>query len=192
MAERDRLRAIWREMRRRCSDPTNSHYAHYGGRGIKVCPAWAGDFEVFYTWARAAGYGPGLTLDRKDNDGDYAPANCRWATRAQQNLNYRRNVHLTAFGETKTIKEWAADPRCAVSEAALRLRVRRRGWDAELALTTPTIHNSAEATHCPQGHPYSPENTYRDENGWRKCATCVKARVKRWREFRKEMAAKPF
>jgi len=167
-------------MRRRCSDPRNKRYASYGGRGIKVCPAWAGDFEVFYVWARTAGYGSGLTIERVDNDGDYEPGNCRWATRAEQALNSRRNVHLTAFGETKTIKEWADDPRCVVSEEALRLRVSRRRWEAERALTTPTIYNNERATHCPQGHAYTPENTYVDARGWRKCATCVKARVRRW------------
>jgi hypothetical protein len=180
----EKLRKVWRQMRARCEQPRDKSWPHYGARGIRVCPEWA-TYPPFRAWAIAAGYRDGLTIDRRDNNGPYAPGNCRWIPLAEQNLNYRRNVRLTAFGETKTIKEWADDPRCKVTYAALYLRIARRGWEAERALSTPTIHNNAQATHCPQGHPYSPENTYRDERGWRKCATCVKARVVRWQRQRR-------
>lgn len=186
----EKLRKVWRQMHARCEKPSDKRYAAYGGRGITVCAEWA-TYPPFRAWALAAGYQDGLTIERVDNDGNYEPGNCRWATRAEQALNYRRNVRLTAFGETKTVKEWAADPRCVVSEAALRLRVGRRGWEAERALTTPTIHNNGQATHCPQGHPYTPENTYVDGNGWRKCATCVKARVARWHREKREGHRRP-
>ena len=73
-------------MRTRCENPNATRYADYGGRGITVCDRWH-DFAGFL--ADMGEQPPGLTLDRKDNDGNYEPGNCRWATRAEQNRNQR-------------------------------------------------------------------------------------------------------
>jgi hypothetical protein len=79
----------WRGMRQRCSNPKNSNYPDYGGRGIKVCERWSDSFESFLDdmgerpeWATGG-------LDRIDNDGNYEPGNCRWATASQQVQNRR-------------------------------------------------------------------------------------------------------
>lgn len=84
---RSRLYNIWRGMKQRCHYPRHPKYFNYGGRGIVVCDAWRGCFKDFADWALSHGYAAGLTLDRKDVNGNYEPTNCRWATRSQQEKN---------------------------------------------------------------------------------------------------------
>lgn len=84
-----RLYNIWIGIKNRCYKPSAVHYEYYGGRGISVCDDWLNDFESFWDWAFDSGYGDNLSIDRIDNDGNYCPKNCRWATRKQQNQNMR-------------------------------------------------------------------------------------------------------
>lgn len=100
------LRNIWGLMIARCHNPKNKSYRRYGARGIVVCPRWKDDFLQFYA-DMSPTYKPGLTLDRKDNNGPYSPENCRWATRAEQNRNYSRNVMIEHDGKTMCAIDWA-------------------------------------------------------------------------------------
>ncbi len=95
----DPLYTRWLNMRFRCNSPKCSNYKRYGERGIRVCSEWDTDFLVFKEWAENNGFKPNLTLDRKDNDGDYCPENCRFTTRHVQAHNQRtiRSTNSTGF-----------------------------------------------------------------------------------------------
>lgn len=124
----------WQGMKDRCYNPANAFYHRYGKRGISVCPEWVHSFATFKEWAEQNGYKEELSLDRINNDGNYEPSNCRWATSKQQSRNYSRNLQVTAFGETKTAIEWASDARCAVKSNTLYQRL-EVGWLPETAIT---------------------------------------------------------
>jgi len=123
----------WRAMIDRCSNPRNKSFKDYGARGIAVCDRWL----VFENFLADMGEAPSnLSIDRyPDNDGNYEPGNCRWATMAQQNSNKRGNTVLEFEGRKATIAEWSAMTGikdCTISE---RLR---HGWSVGKTLTTPT------------------------------------------------------
>lgn len=129
------LRAVWRQMKSRCENPSNEHYPWYGDRGIKVCDEWQ-DYEVFAYWATGSGYKRGLQIDRQDNNGNYKPQNCRWITSAANSRNRSDNRHVIIQDETKILADWVADPRCQVTRRTFYLRI-RAGWPEERALLEP-------------------------------------------------------
>jgi len=125
----------WKAMHKRCRSLNDSNYPRYGGRGIKVCPAW----YDFWTYVEDIGQcpSPGLTLDRIDNDGNYEPSNIRWATQKQQANNrgpHWNRRYMTLNGVTHTQAEWSRIIGIPISTINNR---RMRGWSDERILTTP-------------------------------------------------------
>lgn len=121
----------WRHMNERCYQSSCKLYTNYGGRGIKVHPSWRRSYPTFLA---DMGRKPTTkhSLDRfPDNDGNYRPGNCRWATAKEQNNN-RRSNHLVVFaGRTQTISAWAEE--LGVSKATIGWRL-RNGWAVARAL----------------------------------------------------------
>lgn len=130
---------IWQGMWERCSNPNHKHYAGYGGRGITVCERWK-DFDQFLSDMRPRPT-PQHTIDRKENDGPYAPENCRWATRSEQSRNTRRAVYVEFDGRRVLLVELAAE--MGLTYAAIYGRL-RNGWALDEALTTPVRAHKRE------------------------------------------------
>ena len=130
-----KLYSVWRNILTRCYNAENRAYPSYGGRGVTE---EFGSFEAFRDYVNTnlgSTPSPDCSLDRIDNGGNYAPGNLRWATRTQQNRNKRSN-HLVVFdGREMPLVE--ACELAGVTYAAATLRITRRGWTPEKALTTP-------------------------------------------------------
>jgi hypothetical protein len=134
--QRTRLYTIWNRMKGRCNNPNDPAFGRYGGRGIRVCAEWSASYEAFRDWAIGNGYASDLTIDRfPDNDGNYEPGNCRWATPLQQSRNRRNNKPIVFEGETLLISELAE--RCGIPADVLKNRIRYSGWTIEKAISTP-------------------------------------------------------
>lgn len=131
---------VWMDMRNRCTNPKNRRYYRYGARGIKVCERW----NSFVLFMEDMGPCPiGHSIDRKDNDGDYEPTNCRWADDTQQLRNFSRNRMLTFNGETKCLSAWAEHAGIHGTLLSYRLKA---GWSMERALTTPVKNRDHKPT----------------------------------------------
>lgn len=127
---------IWVGLRARCANTKSISHANYGGRGIKVCERW----DKFENFLSDMGVRPSPlhSIDRIDNDGNYEPGNCRWATRVEQNSNTRRNRIVTYRGQEMTITEAA----CLAGSIVTGNHARNRivlGWAVEAAVETPLM-----------------------------------------------------
>lgn len=132
---------IWQRVVLCCRSEEFRDYCRYGGRGVDVCSRWVdgeaekSGFECFY---QDMGPRPSKkhSIDRIDNDGDYEPGNCRWATPKQQMRNRGVTKYLTVRGVRKSLADWADD--LGVKYDALYARV-RRGWDHEMIVDVPVV-----------------------------------------------------
>ena len=121
-------------MKRRVLNPNNIGYQDYGGRGIKICDEWL-VYENFNNWAINNGYKEGLSIERKNVNGDYCPENCCWIARNEQASNKRNTKWLEFNNERKTAKEWAKE--FGINYHTLMRRLNSYHWTVEKALTTP-------------------------------------------------------
>ena len=129
---------IYRGMINRCYDPKDRNFKNYGYRGIGVCDRWRLSFEAF---CADMGERPEpqhlYSIERIDNNGNYSPDNCKWATKAEQALNKRSNLRLTFNGQTLTLSQWTKLLNFKASTLHNRLKL---GWSIERALTTPLAY----------------------------------------------------
>ena len=132
-ASKTRTFQTWHSMRSRCLNSRHRAYPSYGGRGITICQRWLDSFEAF---REDMGEHPdNMSLDRIDNNGNYNPSNCRWASRSEQQRNTRNNHMITYNGITKCLPDWA--DKTGICSSTIRSRLRILGWTVADALTTP-------------------------------------------------------
>ena len=117
--------------KQRCYNPNCRDYKYYGARGIRICDRW---LESFDNYLADMGLRPdGMTLERKDNDGDYTPENCVWATRATQSKNTRQNAFITYEGKTLTIADWEREK--GFKQGTLKARLGTLGYSVDEAFS---------------------------------------------------------
>ena len=131
----------WCGMKARCYNKSQKAYKNYGGRGITVCERWRNNFKDFLDdVSELPHFGEeGYSLERINNDGNYEPSNCKWATIEDQANNKRSNHMITYNGKTQSVKKWADE--VGVNYGTLKSRI-NRGWAIEKALTEP-VKNKA-------------------------------------------------
>ncbi len=137
----------WKAMKQRCYNSKHPEYRNWGGRGIRVCRSWLRSFEAFFA-DMGERPGPGYSLDRIDNDGDYRPGNCRWTTDGVQGNNRRDNIRLAYRGETHTLSEWSR--RLGIPRNTLDKRV-KTGKSADVCLSDSTLKRPDLVTLTYQG-----------------------------------------
>lgn len=123
---------LWKAINDRCHNPRAKDFPRYGGRGIKVCSRWRNSFENFF--ADMGKRPPGMSIERRRNNGMYSPRNCRWATPAEQADNTRRTRRLRIGKQTKTVTAWSKE--AGVAGTTIRTRL-YRGWTPREAVFTP-------------------------------------------------------
>ena len=156
----------WRNMRRRCSSPTDSSWHHYGGRGIKVCPRW----DSYDQFVKDMGLKPfGLTLERLNTNKGYEPGNCAWVT-MRNNINNRRNTAKVAGIPVTVIAE-----QTGIKPDTLRKR-QQRGID-ESRILQPRLNLPQPANHGTR---------QRYERDRCRCADCKAFNAARARAFRSQ------
>lgn len=124
--------STWQCMKQRCLNPHSESFSNYGSRGITICKQWVNSFEIFLD---DMGEAPeGMSIERINNNGNYEPGNCKWATDATQMRNTRRNVFLTVNGVTACLTDLCVHFNLPLSTIKTRLK---RGWPIEKAFNRP-------------------------------------------------------
>ena len=121
---------VWDTMKQRCTNPNDHQYPRYGGRGITICERWSDFANFLHDMGKRPT--PFHTIDRINNDGNYEPLNCRWATKKQQARNRRSSRPITFGGLTMPLTDWAKQ--CHIDERTLFWRL-RHGWTMERAIS---------------------------------------------------------
>jgi hypothetical protein len=133
---------VWHGIKHRCTNPKNSNYRWYGGRGITICPEWLNVANFIRDMEPT--YRPGLELDRIDNDKGYSPDNCRWVTHRTNCKNTPTALLIEYNGEAKSLYEWSQST--GLSVTTIRAR-QRYGWSVEKTLTTPADPKRVRSGH---------------------------------------------
>jgi len=121
----------WAHMKARCGNKKNNKYPRYGGRGIAVCKRWM----RFKNFLEDMGEKPnGTSIDRIDNDGNYEPSNCRWATPSEQANNKSNNRVISFYGKSMSVSGWAKE--LGIPFVTLRMRL-HRGWSIKRSFEEP-------------------------------------------------------
>lgn len=157
----ERVYRIWEHMRARCRNKNHKYFHRYGGRGIIVCSEW----NAFESFLKDMGVPPSEkhSIDRINNNGNYEPNNCRWATSKEQNNNRADNRILKIKGETKTVSQWA--DYAGISQSTLHTRIRSKMPKSEWL-------RPVGKTHCKNGHSFK-DNKYKSGG----CKICVRAKA---------------
>lgn len=122
-------------MKARCYNPDATTFPSYGARGIGICDEWRGDPAAFVAWGEANGYRHGLEINRRDNDGDYAPSNCEFVTPIKNARNKSDNRIVEFRGRSLTLADLAEES--GIKYDVLIQRVGKLGWTVERAASTP-------------------------------------------------------
>lgn len=143
--------ATWRRMLSRCQNSKNKFYHRYGGRGITVCDEWL-QFSNFF---KHMGYRPaGTSLDRINNNGNYEPGNCRWASQTVQQNNRASTRIVNAFGINQSIAMWSR--LMGINKDTIYHRI-KTGWPIETAIATRP--NTKKHTPKPEQEQCPPSKT---------------------------------
>lgn len=178
------LYTTYHSMKERCRNKNNPLYHRYGGRGISVCPRWLEYRTGFTNFLSDMGDKPkGFTLERIDNNKNYEPSNCKWASRKEQqrNQSITRKVIIEGIEyiaadladiakvKTDTIVERA---KAGLSYQDVISQTKRINLDGLKLGGKASGLKKLQRTHCSNGHEFTPENTYISKQGWRRCRKC--------------------
>lgn len=188
------LYSVWADLKQRCYNPRYHQFADYGGRGIVVCERWLNSFQAFID-DMGPKPTPAHTIDRENNNGNYEPNNCRWATRREQLLNRRNTRRVIVQGREYLLAELVEHgggriSRNAIDERAKQglslaeiLNPKKRGNIAFLdKARAAATAKKLSATHCKRGHSLSGDNLRINPNGARVCRACSRLRDRNYRD----------